>query len=54
MPLLRAPHRLLCKLDFADMKFSLYFLGYQDPAAVPEDPVERAKWMFGLPACLEL
>lgn len=45
---------LLCKLDFADMKFSLYFLGYQKPEDVPEDPVERAKWMFGLPACLEL
>lgn len=31
-----------------------YFLGYQKPEDVPEDPVERAKWMFGLPACLEL
>ncbi|EFN55203.1 hypothetical protein CHLNCDRAFT_134426 [Chlorella variabilis] len=45
---------LLCKLDFADMKFSLYFLAYQSPEDVPADPVERAKWMFGLPACLEL
>ncbi|KAI3428531.1 hypothetical protein D9Q98_007354 [Chlorella vulgaris] len=45
---------LLCKLDFAEMKFSLFFLGYQKPEDVPEDPVERAKWMFGLPACLEL
>lgn len=46
---------LLCKLDFADMKFSLYFLGMlEDPAEIPEDPAERARWMFGRPACLEL
>ena len=45
---------LLCKLDYKDMAFTLYFLGYVDPADVPEDPVERAKWMFSLPACLEL
>ncbi|PSC70835.1 glyoxalase I [Micractinium conductrix] len=45
---------LLAKLDFADMKFTLYFLGYYKPEDVPEDPVERAKWMFGLPATLEL
>lgn len=109
--MLQPARRLLCKLDFADMQFSLwveqccwqrawvgwlwaaaapaswrpggrlrtgshncprarctspttpclalaasrsYFLGYQRPEDVPEDPVERAKWMFGLPACLEL
>jgi lactoylglutathione lyase len=45
---------LMCKLDFADMAFSLYFLGYVDGADVPEDPVERARWMFGVPGCLEL
>ncbi|KAG7673980.1 hypothetical protein Ndes2526B_g02543 [Nannochloris sp. 'desiccata'] len=45
---------LLCKLDYKDMAFSLYFLGYVDPAEIPEDPVERARWMFGLPGCLEL
>jgi lactoylglutathione lyase len=45
---------LLCKLDYTDMAFSLYFLGYVDPSEVPEDPVERARWMFGLPGCLEL
>ncbi|KAL4439269.1 hypothetical protein ABPG77_004171 [Micractinium sp. CCAP 211/92] len=45
---------LLSKLDFADMKFSLYFLGYAKPEEVPEDPVERCRWMMGQPACLEL
>lgn len=45
---------LLAKLEFADMRFSLYFVGYADPADVPEDPVERCKWMMGLPGCIEL
>lgn len=100
---------LLCKLDFADMKFSLFFLGYVSPEQVrgtrvrvhappayarracagrasaapagapplaltrpphpprtaptcpapacpqvPDDPVGRARWMFGLPGVLEL
>lgn len=45
---------LLCKLDFPDMAFSLYFVGYCKPEDVPEDPVERARWMFGLPGCIEL
>lgn len=45
---------LLARLDFADMKFSLYFLGYEDAASIPEDPVERARWMFGRPGLIEL
>lgn len=45
---------LLCKLDYNDMKFTLYFLAYADPEDIPGDAVERARWMFGLPACLEL
>ena len=45
---------LLCKLDFKDMAFSLYFLGYVDPDQVPDDPVHRARWMFGQPGLLEL
>lgn len=35
------PRSLLSKLDFADMKFSLYFLGYTKPEEVPEDPGEK-------------
>ena len=45
---------LLSRFDFEDMKFSLYFLGYTEPEEVPDDPVERARWMFSKPACLEL
>eukprot|EP01024_Parvocaulis_polyphysoides_P032668 TRINITY_DN29225_c0_g2_i1.p1 TRINITY_DN29225_c0_g2~~TRINITY_DN29225_c0_g2_i1.p1 ORF type:complete len:252 (-),score=32.63 TRINITY_DN29225_c0_g2_i1:293-1048(-) len=45
---------LLAKLDFPPMEFSLYFLGYYPKEEIPEDPKERATWMFGLPAVLEL
>lgn len=45
---------LITKFDFEDMKFSLYFLGYEDPAEIPEDPVERGRWLFSRPATLEL
>lgn len=37
------PCSLLSKLDFADMKFSLYFLGYAKPEEVPEDPGEGGR-----------
>ena len=47
---------LIQQLDFPPMKFSLYFLGYLDPAdgPIPEEPVERAKWTFSRKALLEL
>eukprot|EP01025_Chloroclados_australasicus_P008706 TRINITY_DN1317_c0_g1_i1.p3 TRINITY_DN1317_c0_g1~~TRINITY_DN1317_c0_g1_i1.p3 ORF type:complete len:234 (-),score=32.30 TRINITY_DN1317_c0_g1_i1:431-1132(-) len=45
---------LLCKLDFPPMEFSLFFLGYYPKEDIPEDPKQRATWMFGLPAVLEL
>jgi lactoylglutathione lyase len=34
---------LLAKLDFPEMSFTLYFLGYEDPASIPEDPRERVR-----------
>lgn len=44
---------LLERFDFEAMSFSLFFLGYpQSP--VPEDPAERARWLFAQPALLEL
>ena len=47
--------RVLRKLDFAEMKFSLYFLAHVSAAdAVPEDPGERTSWMFSQRAVLEL
>ena len=44
---------LIDKFDFPDMSFSLYFMGYPTEA-IPEDPAERAKWLFDQPALLEL
>ncbi|KAK1561297.1 hypothetical protein QYE76_037241 [Lolium multiflorum] len=45
---------LLKRLDFPDMKFSLYFLGYEDLSAAPADPVKRTEWTFGQKATIEL
>ncbi|KAL0907638.1 hypothetical protein M5K25_022057 [Dendrobium thyrsiflorum] len=45
---------LLKRLDFPEMKFSLYFLGYEDTASAPADPRERTIWTFGQKATLEL
>jgi lactoylglutathione lyase len=45
--------RLLDRYDFADMEFSLYFMGYSD-ATLPEDAAERARWVFAQPALVEL
>lgn len=45
---------LLKRLDFPEMKFSLYFLGYENPATAPSDPVQRTVWTFGQKATLEL
>ena len=44
--------RLLDRYDFEDMEFSLYFMGYSD-AQLPEDPAERARWVFAQPALVE-
>ncbi|XP_020248398.1 lactoylglutathione lyase [Asparagus officinalis] len=45
---------LLKRLDFPEMKFSLYFMGYENPATAPADPVQRTVWTFGQKATLEL
>jgi lactoylglutathione lyase len=45
---------LISKLDFPDMKFSLYFLAFLGDEVVPEDPVARCSWMLGLPGLIEL
>ena len=44
---------LIERFDFDAMEFSLYFLGYPTET-MPEDPRERARWLFDQPALLEL
>ena len=47
--------RLLRKLDFPEMKFSLYFLAHlDDDNDAPPDAGERTAWMFAQRAVLEL
>ncbi|KAL6650451.1 hypothetical protein ACP70R_009376 [Stipagrostis hirtigluma subsp. patula] len=45
---------LLKRLDFAELKFSLYFLGYEDVTSAPADHIERTNWTFRQKATLEL
>jgi lactoylglutathione lyase len=47
--------RVLRKLDFPEMKFSLYFLAkLDDETGVPRDTGERTTWTFGQRGILEL
>ncbi|XP_027346222.1 lactoylglutathione lyase isoform X1 [Abrus precatorius] len=45
---------LLKRLDFPEMKFSLYFMGYEDTAEAPSNPVDRTVWTFAQKATIEL
>lgn len=46
---------LLQRLDFPEMSFSLYFLAYlREGEAIPEDPAERARFIFTRETTLEL
>ncbi|XP_027250208.1 lactoylglutathione lyase isoform X2 [Cricetulus griseus] len=45
---------LLQKFDFPSMKFSLYFLAYEDKNDIPKDKSERTAWTFSRKATLEL
>lgn len=49
--------RLVRKIDFPEMQFSLYFLGYlseEDAGEVPADDAKRLTYTFGREAMLEL
>ena len=46
---------LLQKLDFEEMRFSLYFLAYlAEGETIPQDPAERARFIFNRETTLEL
>ena len=47
-------HRLLKRLDFPEMKFSLYFVGYEKAEDIPTDEDERSRWTFSRKATVEL
>ena len=45
----------MAEFHFESMNFSLYFMGYlEEGQSIPDDPSERAKWVFSLPALVEL
>jgi len=46
---------LLQRLDFAEMRFSLYFMAYlAEDEIIPDDPAERARFIFSRETTLEL
>lgn len=45
---------LLVKLDFPEAKFTLFFMGYEDPAEIPKDQAERKAWAMSRKATVEL
>lgn len=48
--------QLLQKMDFPDMKFSLYFMGYEAPSDIPGElgSKGRTEWCMSRKATLEL
>lgn len=46
--------RLLKRLDYPEGKFSLYFMGYEDPASIPNDERERMRWLTTRRGTVEL
>jgi len=45
---------LLVKLDFPEAKFTLYFMGYENPDEIPKDTKERRQWAMSRKATIEL
>lgn len=46
---------LLAKVDFPSMKFSLYFMGYENPAEIPSGDIDDVmRWTCSKKATLEL
>ncbi|CAL5424161.1 unnamed protein product [Camellia sinensis] len=45
---------LLKRLDFSEMKVSLYFMGYEDLTSAPRNAVDRTVWTASQKATIEL
>ncbi|XP_028299020.1 lactoylglutathione lyase-like isoform X1 [Gouania willdenowi] len=45
---------LLQKFDFPSMRFSLFFLGYEDKKEIPTDVQNKTAWTFSRRATIEL
>ncbi|XP_059212698.1 lactoylglutathione lyase-like [Centropristis striata] len=45
---------LLQKIDFPKMRFTLYFLGFEDKADIPSNVIDRTAWTFSRRATIEL
>ncbi|XWS29019.1 hypothetical protein CRYUN_Cryun25bG0120900 [Craigia yunnanensis] len=45
---------LLKRVDVPELNFTLYFLGYEDVASAPNDPVDKTVWTFGKMGTVEL
>uniref|UniRef100_A0A0A9YSP0 Lactoylglutathione lyase n=1 Tax=Lygus hesperus TaxID=30085 RepID=A0A0A9YSP0_LYGHE len=46
--------RLLKKIDIVPLKFSLYFVGYEDAKDIPTDSQEATRWALSRRATIEL
>ncbi|VDO96678.1 unnamed protein product [Soboliphyme baturini] len=46
--------KLLHRIDFPSMKFTAYFVGYDDGSKKPDDPKEQVAWVLSRKATLEL
>ena len=47
-------YRLLKKIDQPAMTFTVYFMGYEDAADIPQDEGDRGEWALSRRATLEL
>ncbi|GER33506.1 lactoylglutathione lyase family protein /glyoxalase I family protein [Striga asiatica] len=45
---------LLKRLDFADLRISNYYMGYEDTSRAPIDPLRRTAWAFSQRGVIEL
>ncbi len=46
--------RLLQKMDVAPMKFTVYFMGYENKSDIPTEANARVEWALSRKATLEL